>query len=77
MTGELRSQVASDDYDIDRLQRVRSLCRDAMGVLPDFHHYLQEKERVQRFRAGIQSDDQERRRVISSYIRDTLGTSHR
>jgi hypothetical protein len=73
---ELRVR-AHDSTDVDALLRVRALCRDAAGVLPDLRHWMVESERIQRFREGAARGDPERNVVLAGYIRGVLASDRR
>jgi hypothetical protein len=68
---------ARDDANVDALLRVRALCRDAAGVLPDLRHWMIERERIGRFRAAAASADPKRSTTLASYIRGVLRADNR
>jgi hypothetical protein len=73
---ELRLR-ATDQPDLDALLRVRALCRDAIGVLPDLRHWMEESGRVRRFRESAGGNDPERGPVLAGFIRSALASKRR
>ncbi|MGH7502506.1 MAG: hypothetical protein ACREL7_12205 [Longimicrobiales bacterium] len=72
LIAELDDAATIAGSSIDRLFHVRALCRDAMGVLPELHYWMEEKDRIERFRAGALSRDPERARIVARFIRESL-----
>jgi hypothetical protein len=72
LIAELDDVASIAESSVDRLLHVRALCRDAMGVLPELIHWMEEKERIERFRAGAVSRDPERGRIIARFLRESL-----
>jgi hypothetical protein len=75
LMNELQDHASIAESNLDRLLHLRALCRDAMGVLPELIHWMEEKDRITRFRDGANGQDPERGRTIARFIRDTLRTS--
>jgi hypothetical protein len=69
---ELHDVATIAESNLDRLLHLRALCRDAMGVLPELLHWMEEKDRIARFREGANGHDPERSRTIARFIRETL-----
>lgn len=68
---QVESSTGLDD--VDSLLRMRALCRDARGVLSSITYYLQEKERVDRFKETTGGAlDLETGRILADVIRGMM-----
>jgi len=68
LVGEI-SKLQSSELDIDGLMHLRALCAEVRRVLPAVVYYLDDKERVNRFREATQGPiDKEGRRVLTEMI---------
>lgn len=72
LVGELEDIAPIAESNLDRLLQLRALCRDAMGVMPELIHWMEEKDRIARFREGANGQDPERGRTIARFIRESL-----
>ena len=73
LLGELdHASVEDGSRDLDRLLHVRALCRDAMNVLPDLRLWMEERERVSRFRDGAWERERQRGHAVARFIRESL-----
>lgn len=72
LLNELDDAAGIAESNLDRLLHLRALCRDAMGVLPELIHWMEEKDRIARFRDSANSRDPERGRTIARFIRESL-----
>jgi hypothetical protein len=67
-------QVQSSDLGLDAQMRLRVLCEEALGAMAPTVHYLERKERVQRFEehtSGLLNSDA--RRVLAGIIKHMMG----
>ncbi|MEN8374638.1 MAG: hypothetical protein ABFS34_04255 [Gemmatimonadota bacterium] len=70
--GELRDVRDSGFGDPRALLRLRALCSEANRVQPDLSFYLQERERIERFRESMETLGTSQRLLLARLIREKL-----
>jgi hypothetical protein len=72
---EIRRLQASGLTELDSLMHVRTLCREAMRILPDLAFYFREKEHVRKFEEAIRGAiDRDTRRLLANLIKEMLAS---
>jgi hypothetical protein len=67
-------RLQSKDLDLETLMHLRVLCREASSALAPTMHYLEQKERVQRFEEHTRGPlDRDAGRVLAGIIKHMLG----
>ncbi len=72
LLGEI-SKLQSADLDVDGLMHLRALCVEVRRVLPDVVYYLDQKERIGKFREATGRPlDPEGYRVLAEIVEEML-----